>query len=356
MGENESGWLNYHLYYHQDLGPAIDHFVRPLVIGLLRSDWIDGFFFVRYGLGGPHIRLRLHPRPGASALVAEAAEGQARSFLATRPSTSNLTQLSILRVNQQLLASDPNEIDDSVYPDNTFLPFPFRPEIERYGGPELWGDSLDFFVLSSATVLELLREHAGEPRSRHVMLAFRALAGQALSFARDDEDLIVLLRYAVDLWGGRMPQAMEKADRVLTEKRKIFDQLFERELDLFLNRPGAAVAAREKARTQLNEGARRLAWIIRGADRSVHQRIGTSQLHMTANRLGLSNAEEVFLSQILTRLASERIESGISLGILSTAKVSPLPDLLPGVLESLALLNPTRLFPDKEGSEERDSP
>ena len=337
MGENESGWLNYHLYYHQDLGPAIDYFVRPLVIGLLRSDWIDGFFFVRYGLGGPHIRLRLHPRLGALALVAEVAEGQARSFLASRPSTSNLTQLSILRVNQQLLASDPHEIDDSVYPDNTFLTFPFRPEIERYGGPELWGDSLDFFVLSSATVLELLREYGGEPRSRHVTLAFQVLAGQALGFARDEEDLIVLLRYAVDLWGGRMPQAMEKADRVLTEKRRNFEQLFDRELGLLSNRPDAAVTAGEEARARLNEGARRLAWIVRGVDRSVHQQIGTSQLHMTANRLGLNNAEEVFLSQILTRLASEHITSGESLGILLAANVSPLRDLLPGVLASLSL-------------------
>lgn len=324
MAEDESGWLNYHLYYHQDRGSAIDGFVRPLVVGLLSADWIDRFFFVRYGLGGPHIRLRLHPRLGASALVAEAAESQARDFLASRPSTSNLTPQSIRRGNRQLLASDPHETDDSVYPDNSLLAFPFRPEIERYGGPGLWLDSVDFFVLSSATVLELLREHGAEPRARHVTLAFQVLAGQALGFARDEEDLIVLLRYAVDLWGERMPRAMEKADRVLSEKKRIFDQLFDKELA-------------GEARARLNEGARRLAWIVRGADRSVHQRIGTSQLHMTANRLGLDNAEEVFLSQILTRLASERITSGESLGILLAANVSPLRDFLPGVLASLSL-------------------
>ena len=86
---------------------------------------------------------------------------------------------------------------------------------------------------------------------------------------------------------------------------------------------------------RLIEGARRLAWIVRGVDQSVHQRIGTSQLHMTANRLGLNNAEEVFLSQILTGLASERIESGEGLGTLLAATKSPLRDLLPGVLASL---------------------
>jgi lantibiotic biosynthesis dehydratase-like protein len=320
MAEDESGWLNYHLYYHHDPGSAIDGFVRPLVAGLLSADRIDRFFFVRYGLGGPHIRLRLHPRHGASALVAEAAASQAQDFLASRPSTSNLTPQSIRRGNRQLLASDPHETDGSVYPDNSFLAFPFRPEIERYGGTGLWRDSVDFFVLSSATVLEFLRVHGAEPRARHVTLAFQVLAGQALGFARDEEDLIALLRYAVDLWGERMPRAMEKADRVFTEKKRIFDQLFDT----------------GEARARLNEGARRLAWIVRGADRSVHQRIGTSQLHMTANRLGLDNAEEVFLSQILTRLASGRMASGESLGILPAANASPLRDLLPGVLASLS--------------------
>jgi hypothetical protein len=348
MAEDESGWLNYHLYYHQDVGSAIDGFVRPLVVGLLSADWIDRFFFVRYGLGGPHMRLRLHPRPGASALVAEAAEGQARDFLASRPSTSNLTPQSIRRGNRQLLASDPHETDDSVYPDNSFLAFPFRPEIERYGGPGLWRDSVDFFVLSSATVLELLREQGAEPRARHVTLAFQVLAGQALGFARDKEDLIVLLRYAVDLWGERMPPAMEKADRVLTEKKRIFEQLFDKELDLLSNRPGAAVTAAGEARARLNEGARRLAWLVRGTDRNVHQRIGTSQLHMTANRLGLNNAEEVFLSQILTRLVSECVESGE--GILPTAKkVIPFQNLLPQVLATLARSDPTRNSSERGG-------
>lgn len=339
MGENESGWLNYHLYYHQDLSSAIDGFVRPLVAGLLRSGWIDHFFFIRYWLGGPHIRLRLRQRPGVSALASEAVETQARDFLASRPSTSKLDPEAILRFNKQVLANDAHELDDSIYPDNSLLAFPFRPEIERYGGPDLWRDSLDFFAVSSATALEWLGAYGGEPRSRQLALAFRILAYQAMSFAWDEDDLITLSRYAVDLWGGKMPRVLEKADRVLGEQRETFDRLFGRELDLLEAGPDAVVGVGEEAKAQLGEAARRLAWIVRAADRDVRQRIGTSQLHMTANRLGLSNAEEVYLSRILANLTSGFIASGKAVGMrpaVSGASVLPLRDLVPTALARLA--------------------
>lgn len=341
MGESGSCWLNYHLYYHQDVGHAVHHFVHPLVAGLLRSGWIDSFFFIRYCLGGPHIRLRLRPRPGASALVAEAAEDRARDFLARRPSTSKIPRESILRLNQRIMASDPHELDDSVYPDNSFLSFPFRPEVERYGGPELLSDSLDFFALSSATALDLLGRYGSEPRSRQMALAFRVLACQALRFARDKEDLVSIVRYAVDIWGARMPGALAKGDRTFGEQRRAFGHLLQRELYLLTAGAGAAATAEEEAKAQLGEGARRLAWAVRAADLDVHQRIGTSQLHMTANRLGLSNAEEVYLSRILTRLVSELVASGEALGRPAPAPggpldgsrvIPPLRDLLPGVL------------------------
>jgi hypothetical protein len=345
MGEHEGSWINYHLYYHRDSGRAILQFVRPLVAKLLRSDWIDSFFFIRYGLGGPHIRLRLHARPGKFRLVTESAETEARGFLASQPSTSALTREAILRSNKEVLASDSHEFDDSVYPDNAFLAFPFRPEIERYGGLGLWPLSLDFFALSSATVIELLSIYGREPRSRHLALAFRVLAGQALSFARDEEDLVSLLRYAVDLWGKEKPRAMAKADRIFVEQRSTCNQLFERELYLFSAGPNAVASVEEKLKAQLGEAARRLSWTVRTADRDVHQRIGTSQLHMTANRMGLSNAEEVYLSRILTNVATGLIASGLrpgeSLGTLPVAhwvfrggqEGSPaLRDLLPGAL------------------------
>ena len=310
MENRESAWINYHLYYHQDLGAAILGLVQPLVGKLLRYGWIDSFFFIRYRLGGPHIRLRLHARPGVSGRVTETAEAEAGLFLANHPSVSALTEEEIRRQDGEIMASNPQEFDLSVYPDNSFRAFPFRPEIERYGGPALWGDSLDFFALSSATVFAILAGNASEPRSRQLAVAFRALACQALGFARDEEDLVSLLRYGVESWGREMPRALAKAERILVEQRDTFDRLFRRELDLLAAGPNAVGSAGEEAKAQLGEAACRLSWAIREADRCVHQRIGTSHLHMTANRLGLSNAEEVYLSQILTTVATGLLAAG----------------------------------------------
>jgi hypothetical protein len=52
-------------------------------------------------------------------------------------------------------------------------------------------------------------------------------------------------------------------------------------------------------------GPRRLAWELREAGRDVRWRIATSHVHMTANRLGLLVAEEVYLARMLWRAARE---------------------------------------------------
>ena len=118
-----------------------------------------------------------------------------------------------------------------------------------------------------------------------------------------------LSRYGADLWGEKIPRALAKAERVFVEQRKTFDQLFHRELDLLKVGPDAVSSAGEEAKAQLGEAASRLSWAVRTADREVHQRIGTSQLHMTANRLGLSNAQEVYLSQILASMTDDATEA-----------------------------------------------
>ncbi len=300
VAEHAPGWISYHLYYHQDLDLAVRQFVHPLIARFLAEGWIDNYFFVRYQLGGPHIRLRLQAGPASAESVAAAAEAAARSFLTDRPSTSPLNAEEVRRIHQIILASEPHELDDSIYPDNSFLAMPFRPEIERYGGPELLPHSLDFFTASSSTVLDLQDE---QPRSRRAV-AFQVLACQALSFARDPEDLAVLLRYAIDLWGGTMPHAIAQAERIFAEQKCLFGRLFrnqwERQEAASLDSSGAG-----EILPRLRAASRLLSRSIRVADLPTHQRIGVSQLHMTANRLGLSNAEEVYLGRLLELSAAE---------------------------------------------------
>lgn len=175
LEEVEGKWMAGHLYYHQNLDVVVTHFVAPLVVYAVKKGLIDGFFFVRYGLGGPHVRLRLRAVSGAQGEVVALMQEVAEEFLEQRPSTNSVDEAVIERVNNSILAGDPNETDDAVYPDNSFRLAPFRPEVARYGGLDHFWASLDFFTLSSVAAVEFLSKCGGTERSTQLLQAFRLL-------------------------------------------------------------------------------------------------------------------------------------------------------------------------------------
>jgi hypothetical protein len=299
LRESPPSWVSYHIYYHQDLNRVLLGFCGPMVASLLRLGWIDSFFFIRHGLGGPHIRLRFRTLPLCGDGVDRVVKQAASHFLALNPSRASLDEEVVRRRNQGILASDPNEVDDTVYPDNTILPISFRPEAKRYGGPALLAPSLDLFAASSIEAFHFLSRFGNEPRSRQLTSAFRLLFRQALHFALDEEELDVLLRYAVDGWNSPSESIARKARQVLASQREALVSVFENEILLaessFLLRGVSADPS-----TPLAGATRCLSCIICGEDRRERWRIGGSQMHMTANRIGLTNIEEIYLSYLLS--------------------------------------------------------
>lgn len=343
--ELEQQWVSCHLYYHEDLNRVLTGFVQPVVLALLEAARIDAFFFVRYSLGGPHLRLRLRPLPGCKDEVLAAAQSFARGFLDRDPSTKSLDEEVVRGMTESILAFDPNETDNTIYPDNSLVIRPFHPEVQRYGGPQRLQVSLDFFVLSSVTVIEFLAQHSDAPRSAQLEYALRLLLHQAIGFAADGTELLNLLRYGMDSWhGGVPPRVLEKADRVLGLQREAFLQLFRSSLEkvcsLLENGEIASTAV-----DFLVLGAARLSAAISSADRPTRARIGGSQLHMTATRLGIGNAEEVYISRLLTSTLHELSATGEDLSWLgekmarATAEVEgeALSSLLPRALAGLVV-------------------
>jgi hypothetical protein len=324
----QESWIAGHLYYHQSLNPLVKGFVHPLVVSLVKDGLINAFFFVRAGLGGPHLRLRLRVVPGAKEPALEAMQQSARRFLDLQPSTQSLEEEAIRRSNKAILAADPHEIDDAIYPNNSFQIMAFRPEIERYGGPSHFRASLDFFALSSVAAVEFLAQHGDALRSAQLTDAFQLLLQQALGFATDMNELSDLLRYGVDSWGEMMPKIVEKGDRVALSQRDVFLNLLHGSLAKMRSLP-------EDASGYLVLGASRLSAALATADRAVRAGIGGSQLHMTASRLGLSNAEEVYLSRLLTAILREEGGS-IKLEASPGAAEGELSDLLSPALARLA--------------------
>lgn len=297
-----SRWRSCHLYYHGDRNLLLDRLVHPLVASLLRAEAVDHLYFIRYELGGPHVRLRLRAVPGAEEAVEEAAAKAAGDFFARWPSPQPKPPELVLRWTRETLAADPSETDTTLYPDNSLRILPFVPEVDRYGGPELFGASLSFFALSSVRALGFARESAGEPRSRQLPRILRALARQALGFARDEPELLRLLGYAAVEEGHPLAPFAARGDRAFEEQPEVLRRLLVDDL-----------AGTGGPRAGLLEEARGLAAAIHGAAPATRELILRSHMHMTANRLGLSNPEEAHAGRILWRSAEEggRLASGL---------------------------------------------
>jgi len=287
-------WVSYHLYYHEDLDRAATGFVLPIVLSALSAGWIDRFFFIRYQLGGPHIRLRLRPISGLQDAVAQAVHRQAQQFLERTPSAQCRAEEVIRKGNQAILSADPGETDDTVYPDNTLVSAPFLPETQRYGGSVLLQPSLDLFTISSVEALCFLRENPNMSSSRRLTAAARFLSRQALGFASDLDEMLSLSAYATESWGEAFPTILERAKQAFPRQQEVFSEIIRQELG-----KGALSTPAPKSMPLLGEAALRFSLALGKCSRNMRWRIGGSHLHMLANRLGLSNPEELYLSRLL---------------------------------------------------------
>jgi hypothetical protein len=331
-----STWRAFHFYYAEDRDRLLRESIRPLITALIARGDIDSFFFIRFGLGGEHVRLRLRVTPGHESAVRGAVAQAAAGFFARRPSTRRATDDQIRARNRLILANDPGETDDGIYPDNTLHERDFHPETERYGGAPLLGHSLDFFALSSVHALHFLAEHGDAPRARQLPVILRLLFCQAWGQAWDGDSLLAILAYAEAYWGRSMGPVLERGDHLFAERPALYCQILRREHEAFLARHTGP------ARPSLAEAAACLARALRTAGPAERRSIGMSQLHMTANRLGLSNAEECYLGRLLWRAAeaSGRDMPWSRLG--ASPEQAPLPAedlraLLPRALATLAM-------------------
>lgn len=284
-----SDWGSYHFFYHGDRIRLLRDLVRPLLRSLLAADRIESFFFIHYRLGGPHVRLRLRWASGSRATGEAEVLQVAQDFFARFPSTATLPEETLRQQNRGILATDPSEEEDAVYPDNSCVMLPFRPETERYGGAALLGASLDFFALSSLLALRFAALHGGAPREQQLPKILRLLVRQAWGLARGDGELLRLLSYAPET--DRLASVVEKGERVFDRQRELFCGLVE-----------AALEETDLPDWDL-QAARLLARDLQPVDETTRWRIAASQMHMTANRLGLTNLEEVYLGRIARRSA-----------------------------------------------------
>ena len=271
-----SEWLSFHLAHPPGNGDRLlTDRVRPAVRALWQERRLASFFFLRHFLGGPHVRLRLRPSPGQEEEVGE-------------------------RIAQDLA-------------DQALTESPFEPELERYGGPGRIGASLDFFALQSIRALRLLDHRSTVPPGEWLTVALRLQVRYLLGFAGDREELRALTAAPLEALESGVELIRKRADAAFAASGAPLVRLLRGEIEK-LGLP---------ALSPLEDGevARGLRRELGETDRATRIRIFSSHLHMAANRLGLSRAEEAYLARILA-CAVQRLEE------VDPATWSDLGDLL----------------------------
>jgi len=270
--------------------------ILPLLKKILDRGLIDRFYFVRYSLGGPHIRLRWRLANQDALPFAEAALAEAASqFFSLYPSTKPLPRDEIQKLNERMLllhadASGPQE-EDGIFDDNSWRPSSPLFEVARYGGWGRLGASLDLFCLSSANVLRLMVEReswsAGWERSIFMRLALHLAWG----LVEDEDEFLAVAGYCVRKSEGPYQRVIAEANAFFDKQSPQITALVHEEL--------------EKGDVELvghlDQGSSMLANQIRSLEWPKRHHLASSHLHMTANRLGLNNAEEAYVLRILWR-------------------------------------------------------
>jgi hypothetical protein len=288
------GWLGVHLHYAADRDRALVEWVRPVAASLLADGLARRFFFVRYLLGGAHLRLRVEVDEADAPVAAARVHRAAAEFLERAPSPQPEEPERILRRNRGIIASDPfaDEGDDVVIADNTVHDRPVHFEVERYGGEALVDHSRDLFAISSAETLRAVQADAGGPAGRRTAGQMRLLLRQAWGHAADADELVHLADYGGEMFGKPLAGLLPVADAAFERGRAGTCALVRSEL---------AALARTGERPALAEAARALRQALAGLPDGRRRGIGVAHMHMTANRLGLMNPDEVYLCRMLQR-------------------------------------------------------
>lgn len=141
-------WYALHGYIHDF--KAIDDYLQHRFPAVIQND-MERFFFIRYWLGGPHIRLRFEAAEKDYPVIKARFEQSIASYLETH----DIQLIDYDNYYQKTMLE--NEAIQETYwcPNGSVEAFTYHPEYERYGGREGMTKSEKVFYRSSQMALIL---------------------------------------------------------------------------------------------------------------------------------------------------------------------------------------------------------
>ncbi len=323
-------WLAFHIFYASDASPIITDCVEPFVERMRAAGCLQQWFFIRYWLEGPHLRVRLLPAPDADRdVLRKDFLQEIENFFKRRPALYD-ADTGATRDHYRkmfLVEYGQDEWDRQYGPDgempmrenNTVAEFPYEPEYSRYGGDVGIPLAEWHFEKSSEMVSHLLRTTNTHVRPLLLGLGMQLALTMAYVFFETDEAVGRFFFNYRHFWETSFDEPSddyhENFDKsfVLCELAlKDRMELIRSQLHGTLERFGSTerrwyqhcLDLRDRVRAvvdQLDFGTRRLPEEPDARWEGVAITLLSSYIHMTNNRLGVAILDEIYLSYLIER-------------------------------------------------------
>jgi hypothetical protein len=338
-----NNWLSAHIFYASNANPLILDCLSPLVDDLRARGLIQRYFFIKYWLEGPHVRLRLLPAANVSYETLKAIVDEVvGDYLERRPALYSADVESAQPFYKDLFIGEyGEEAWNERYgaegrmpfqPNNSIAYIEYEPEYDRYGGVHGIELAEWHFEQSSDTVIRLLRDTNLHVHS--IMLGLSLQLSAALAYVFLENDLAVhrfLISY-IAYWRQTFGIMTEAVDQTYEKTYLNMAELLENRIDHIQ----MAVASRG-THTHLTPIERE--WIehafelrqrvdalvasrsfVFGSGRGRSEKLLPedkdvaynillhSYIHMTNNRIGVLFSDEVYLAYLMKRRLEESRE------------------------------------------------
>lgn len=309
---DSSPWLAVHVHVANPY--QIERLVRHVLPEAIQAlgDSSAPWFFIRYGEGGSHLRLRA--RAVAPDNFKAATDILRRAAYEERDATKDGSS------HGWPLASGPGVPEDGFLPPGTTVTATYSPETGRYGGPLALQINEGLFCISSRLALQVVNA-TSTSNERRVAIALSLLLATASALHDDVTGAAAFLQRHADAWEAwpHMPKP-DRGDLFLPLQAAQARGAFER-----LSSPEARATTRTTAahwRAALVSACRRFEdFAAQGsllvpstgaiARSTEHVRASVasmlaSQMHMFCNRLGFGPAQELLWCRSLAGALSGR--------------------------------------------------
>ncbi|HEX8772732.1 MAG TPA: thiopeptide-type bacteriocin biosynthesis protein [Pyrinomonadaceae bacterium] len=319
-------WISMHIFYSANPSKLLLNCIAPLIAELRDRGLVSRWFFIRYWMGGPHVRLRLLPAEGVTAeAVKNVAEPAIRSYLDNRPALFEMDP-SLLKKHyrrmfeaeygtEAYLARYGETGEMETYLSNSIHYIDYELEFERYGGAAGLDVAERHFEVSSDIVLDIMKETNVHVRGLAMGRGMQLMLQLLYTFLVDDESVCRFLTRYIELWqeiyedrSNLYPYFDRKynfvAQKIQRRVRSVKRQL---EADRFV--PGLEVELKwithvREFKTELRALRASEGLLLPDhvqAERDAFNYLLSSYVHMTNNRLSVSIGEEVYMAYVLRR-------------------------------------------------------